>query len=184
MTSATQPSGLFGLENPRPGTRHCDHRGLFELAGSGTLFLVDVADLVPHSQLRLLRVLRERKLMPAGSAAEREIDVRVVAATDRDLRREVTEGRFREDLCEELEAVRVNLPPLRERRGDILMLAQWFIEEHAPKLRKRVRDISPAALEKLEAHPWHRNVRELGNVIERAVMRAHEGLIQPSDIAL
>jgi transcriptional regulator with GAF, ATPase, and Fis domain len=152
--------------------------GRLELADGGTLFLDDVDTLPLAAQAKLLRALQEGELQRLGSNETKQVDVRLVAATNRDLRAEVTEGRFREDLYYRLHVVPVRLPPLRERREDIPLLVQHFIETESERLGREVRPIDGAALEALCAYDWPGNVRELRNVIERAVVMSAGNVIR------
>jgi two-component system response regulator HydG len=143
--------------------------GLFEQANGGTLFLDEIGELPLEMQPKLLRALQERKVRPIGGNTEVAFDARIVSATNRDLESEVTEKRFREDLFYRLNVVRLDAPPLRERAGDVLLLAQHFVERFAARSGKAVRGIHAAAAEKLLAYEWPGNVRELENSMERAV---------------
>jgi DNA-binding NtrC family response regulator len=145
-------------------------RGLFEEASGGTLFLDEVGELSPATQVRLLRVLQEGEVRPVGSNETRKVDVRIVAATNRALSDEVKAGRFREDLFYRLNVVTIRLPPLRDRRDDIPVLAMCLLAKRAERREKRVDNIAPQAMERLCAYSWPGNVRELENVIERAVV--------------
>jgi two-component system, NtrC family, response regulator AtoC len=147
-------------------------RGLFVEADGGTLFLDEIGELPPALQVKLLRVLQEEEVRPIGEAKPRSIDVRVIAATSRDLEREVAAGRFREDLFYRLDVFRVRVPPLRERREDVPLLLDHFINRFRETLGRPVRTIADDALDRLLAHAWPGNVRELENVIERAVILA------------
>ncbi len=146
--------------------------GRFEIADGGTLFLDEVGELTLDTQVKLLRVLQEHEFEPVGSNDTRTVDVRVIAATNRDLEREVAEGRFRADLYFRLKVFPIEVPPLRERREDIELLVRFFVSRFARELGKRVDAISPEAQARLAARPWPGNVRELSNVIERAVVLA------------
>jgi two-component system response regulator AtoC len=145
-----------------------DRRGLFRLADGGTLFLDEVAEIPMDIQARLLRVLQERTFVPLGGAEPVSVDVRIVAATHRALRREVEEGRFREDLMYRIRVVPLFLPPLRERAGDVDALSDHFIGEFNRSGGRQVRGMSEAARQAMVAHSWPGNVRELRNVIEYA----------------
>jgi two-component system response regulator AtoC len=147
-------------------------RGLFMEADGGTLFLDEIGELPPPLQVKLLRVLQEEEVRPVGESKARPIDVRVIAATSRDLEREVAAGRFREDLFYRLDVLRVRVPPLRERREDIPLLVDHFVAQLRQGLGKNVRGIADDALARLATHAWPGNVRELENVIERAVILA------------
>jgi two-component system response regulator AtoC len=147
-------------------------RGLFLEADGGTLFLDEVGELPPALQVKLLRVLQEEEVRPLGESKSRQVDVRVIAATARELEAEVAAGRFREDLFYRLNVMRVHIPALRDRRQDVPLLVDHFLERFRKALGRPVRAIADDALERLVAHPWPGNVRELENVIERAVILA------------
>ena len=160
-------SELFGHKRGAFTGAHADKKGLFELADGGTIFLDEIGETRPGMQVRLLRVLQDGEIRPLGSSETRKVDVRVIAATNRDLRAEVTERRFREDLYYRLRVVELHLPPLRERRTDIPALAHRFLDRASKKMGRRLEGFTQAAMERLMAHPWHGNVRELENEIER-----------------
>jgi len=145
-----------------------DRKGLFEQADGGTLFLDEVAELPLEMQSKLLRVLEERVVTPVGASKEMRVDVRVVAATHRALRTEVSAGRFREDLMYRLRVVPVFLPPLRERRGDVEALFRFFLRQFNKRGPRHVEVISPEAMRALLTYPWPGNIRELRNVVEYA----------------
>ena len=150
-------------------------KGLFEVADGGSLFLDEIGDLPPETQARLLRVLQEREFTPLGDVTPRRVDVRIIAATNIDLKEAVRQGSFREDLYYRLAVVPIELPPLRERREDILPLAQHFIRKYNEENNRHISNqIAPDVLALLEAYTWPGNVRELENVIERAVVIAPE----------
>jgi transcriptional regulator with GAF, ATPase, and Fis domain len=149
--------------------------GRFALADGGTIFLDEVAELNLEMQAKLLRVLQEGEFSPVGSSQTRRVDVRVIAATNRDLSREVREGRFRTDLYYRLHVFPITAPPLRDRGGDIALLAAAFLERAAARLGRAVIPFDARDLARLEAYPWPGNVRELQNVIERAVITAGGG---------
>jgi two-component system response regulator AtoC len=146
------------------------HRGLFAEADQGTLFLDEIAELPTALQVKLLRAIQEEEIRPVGEAKPHKVDVRVIAATARNLELEMREGRFREDLFYRLNVVRLEVPPLRERRADIPLLVDHFLARFRRDLGKPVRGISDEALERLLSHPWPGNVRELENMIERAMI--------------
>ena len=152
--------------------------GLLLQAHEGTLFLDEVGDMPLPMQAKLLRVLQEHRLRPVGGDAERTFDVRVVTATLRDLEAAVEEGRFREDLYFRLNVIALEVPPLRSRGSDVLLLAQRFLERASRRAGKRVNGITPAAAERLLGYGWPGNVRELENCVERAVaLTLHEQLL-------
>ncbi len=160
-------SELFGHRKGSFTGAVADREGLFVAAGGGTLFLDEVTETSPALQVKLLRALQEREVVPVGDTRPRKVDVRIVAATNRDLSEMVREGRFREDLYYRLNVIHLHLPPLRERREDIPLLVEHFLRRR--KGPGRVRSLSPAAAERLAAYPFPGNVRELENIIERGV---------------
>jgi two-component system response regulator HupR/HoxA len=165
-------SELFGHKRGAFTGAHQDKKGLFELADGGTIFLDEIGETKPGMQVRLLRVLQDGEIRALGSSDTRKVDVRVIAATNRDLRKEVAEGRFREDLYYRLRVVEIHLPPLRERRTDIPTLAHQFLDRANAKMGRRLRGFTHAAMDRLVAHGWSGNVRELENEIERIVALA------------
>jgi transcriptional regulator with GAF, ATPase, and Fis domain len=155
-----------------------DKPGKFELADGGTLFLDEIGEVPMAMQAKLLRVLQEREIERVGDTRSRPVDVRIVAATNRDLNREVAEGRFRQDLFYRLSVFPINNPPLRERRDDLPVLAEHFIKSAAERFHRRPPRLTEAAVRMLHAHDWPGNVRELQNVLERAVIFSQGGPIQ------
>jgi DNA-binding NtrC family response regulator len=155
-----------------------DSRGRFELAHRGTIFLDEVGDLAPHLQQKLLRVLQEKEFEPVGSAETRKADVRVIAASNRDLKTRINDGGFREDLYYRLAVITIKLPPLREKRDDIVPLLRHFLDKYNGETGKDIKDISPHALDILFSYSWPGNVRELENVIERAVILSKTDTIE------
>jgi two-component system NtrC family response regulator len=145
-------------------------KGRFALADGGSIFLDEIGTLAPSVQAKLLRVLQEREFEPLGAERTEQVDVRVIAATNRDLRRMVGEGRFQEDLYYRLSVIPLAIPPLRERREDIPLLVEHFLRKHAARTGLRVERVDEAALQSLLAYDWPGNVRELENTIERAVV--------------
>ncbi len=162
-------SELFGHRRGAFTGAHQDKKGLFELAHGGTIFLDEIGETNPGMQVRLLRVLQDGEVRPLGASETRKIDVRVIAATNRDLRKMVDEGDFREDLFYRLRVVEMPLPPLRDRRDDIPALAEHFLETAAEKMKSTLRGFTQPAMNRLLAYPWPGNVRELENEIERVV---------------
>jgi DNA-binding NtrC family response regulator len=158
--------------------------GLFKVADGGTLFLDEVANISLTTQAKLLRVLQEREVTPIGGTQPIPINIRLVAATNRNLRTLVAEGNFREDLFFRLNIIPVDLPPLRERKGDLPLLIAHFLKEFGEEMGKDIRGLAPDALALLEEYPFPGNVRELENIIERAVVLVEGGLIQKEDLEL
>ncbi|MDR0964998.1 MAG: sigma-54 dependent transcriptional regulator [Myxococcales bacterium] len=155
--------------------------GRFELADGGTIFLDEIGEISPSIQAKLLRVLQQKEIERVGGESIIPIDVRVVSATNRDLAAAVAQGLFREDLYYRLHIVPLLLPPLRERPGDIALLARHFVEKHAPKLNRKVKALSPALLDCLEAYRWPGNVRELENAIEQALVFCESDTLDLAD---
>jgi DNA-binding NtrC family response regulator len=172
-------SELFGHVRGAFTGAHTTKRGLFEKANDGTLFLDEIGDMGPGLQGKLLRVLQDREIRPVGGTQSVKVDVRIIAATNRDLEEEIEAGRFREDLYYRLNVIPIHIPPLRERREDIPMLVDAFVRKHAEGQR---RVISAAALERLIAHPWRGNARELENVVERALALSEGPEVGPEDL--
>jgi two-component system response regulator PilR (NtrC family) len=162
-------SELFGYMKGAFTGASANRKGLFEVARGGSVFLDEIGEMTPAMQVKLLRVLQERRLRPLGGSAEVPIDVRVIAATNKDLQSEISRGQFREDLFYRIAVITIDLPPLRERAEDIDLLAYHFLRQHAEKTGKRVFGIAREALRCLESYRWPGNVRELENTIERAV---------------
>jgi len=154
-------------------------RGKFALADGGTIFLDEIGTMSPALQAKLLRVLQEREFEPLGSERTQKVDVRVIAATNRDLHQMVSDGRFQEDLYYRLNVIPVHIPALRERREDIPVLVEHFIAKHALRAGKRVDGIAPGVMESLQASDWPGNVRELENTVERAVVLSPGSIIGP-----
>ena len=162
-------SELFGYMKGAFTGANDNRAGLFQAADGGTLFMDEIGNMSPTMQVKLYRVLQEGKVRPIGSTEETDVDVRVIAATNKDLEKEIAEGRFREDLYYRLSVIPVHLPELRERREDIPLLARHFLERFRNATGKKIEGIEPKAMERLEAYDWPGNVRELENTIERAV---------------
>jgi transcriptional regulator with PAS, ATPase and Fis domain len=182
MPEALLESELFGhAKGAFTGASH-DRAGLFEAASGGTLLLDEIGEVPPAMQVKLLRVLQEREVRRVGENRHRKIDVRVLAATNRDLPDEVQSARFRQDLYYRLRVVELRVPPLRERREDILSLARTFLKDAAERTRRKVTSITPAAANHLVHYAWPGNVRELENAIERAVVLATGSRIDVDDL--
>ena len=175
-------SELFGYVKGAFTDARTDRRGLVQEADGGTLFLDEIGDLPLQLQAKLLRVLQEREVRPVGSTKASPIDVRVVAATHRDLRAAIKEGRFREDLFYRLAVIEIAIPPLRDRPEDIMPLAEHFLVRAAARSGRAIRGISASAARRLVAYGWPGNVRELENAIERSVALARDEWISVDDL--
>jgi DNA-binding NtrC family response regulator len=175
-------SELFGHEKGAYTGATERRSGRFEMADGGTLFLDEIGEIDPAVQVKILRVLEEHKFERVGGSEMIEVDVRMLAATNRDLKQMVADGTFREDLFYRLYVVNVHLPPLRERGGDIPMLAQHFLQEFATENKKNVTSLTPDALDLLTAYRWPGNVRELRNVMERMVVLARSDKLTVRDL--
>jgi two-component system response regulator HydG len=175
-------SELFGHARGAFTGAVADRPGLFESAEGGTLFLDEVGELTPATQVKLLRALQEREVRRVGENRSRKVDVRVIAATNRDLASDVAAGRFRADLFYRLRVIDIHVPPLRERREDVLPLARAFLAEAARRTRCRVAGFTPAAADRLLRHPWPGNVRELHNAVEHAVVLARGTRAEVADL--
>jgi DNA-binding NtrC family response regulator len=176
-------SELFGHERGAFTDARQQKRGLFESADGGTVFLDEIGEMTPALQAKLLRFLEEKAFKRVGGLADLRVDVRVIAATNRNLEHEVKAGKFREDLFYRLQVMPVELPSLRDRRGDVTLLAEHFIEVYNREFRKRVRGLTPAAAKLLEQYPWPGNIRELRNAIERAMLLMDREWLEPEDFS-
>jgi DNA-binding NtrC family response regulator len=177
-------SELFGHEKGAFTGATQRRLGRFELADGGTIFLDEVGDLPPDTQVSLLRVLQEREFERVGGAHHIHVDVRVIAATHRDLRTAIANGSFREDLYYRLNVFPIEMPPLRESKDDILMLVEYFVQRYAKKAGKSIRTIDKRTLERLQAYNWPGNIRELQNVIERSVILTSGDVFAVDDVWL
>jgi DNA-binding NtrC family response regulator len=177
-------STLFGSKKGSYTDSRSDQAGYFEAASGGTLFLDEIGETLPELQVRLLRVLQEKTVTRVGDTQPRPVDARIVAATNRDLRREVEAGRFRQDLYYRLAVFPLTLPPLRERKSDIPALARHLLAKHIRELGRSIRGFSETAVDKLAAYPWPGNIRELDNVIQRAAILADGLEIGPESLWL
>jgi len=175
-------SELFGHARGAFTDARAPRTGLMLQANGGTLLLDEIGDMPMPLQAKLLRALQERTVRPVGGDAEVPFDVRVVATTNRDLRALIDDARFREDLYFRINVIHIELPPLRARGGDVLVLAQHFVDLHAARAGKTVTGLTPAAAERLIAYPWPGNVRELQNCIERAIALTRHPEIQVEDL--
>jgi len=174
-------SELFGHERGAFTDARQQKRGLFEVADGGTVFLDEIGEMTPALQAKLLRFLEEKTFKRVGGLQDIRVDVRVIAATHRDLEAGVREGRFREDLFYRLQVMPVHLPPLRERRGDVPLLASFFVDAYNREFRKRVQGISPEAMHLIDSYGWPGNIRELRNAVERAMLLIDRDWIGPED---
>jgi len=177
-------SELFGHERGAFTDARQQKRGLLETADGGTVFLDEIGEMTTGLQSKLLRFLEEKTFKRVGGLADVRVDVRVVAATNRDLEKEVKTGKFREDLFYRLQVMPIVLPPLRERKGDVVLLANFYIDQFNREFRKKIRGLVPAAVALLEQYQWPGNVRELRNAIERAMLLVDRSYLEPQDFAL
>jgi DNA-binding NtrC family response regulator len=177
-------SELFGHIKGAFTDAKTDRVGRFELADGGTLFLDEIANVPLPQQAKLLRVLETGEHERVGSSKTRHVNVRILSATNSDLSAEVAAGRFRQDLLFRLNTVETRLPPLRDRREDIPLLAAHFLRQHASRYRKLLTAFDQAAMQTLLAHPWPGNVRELDHAVERAVLMTQGTLVKASDLGL
>ena len=175
-------SELFGHEKGAFTGAHAQRKGKFEVANRGTLFLDEIGEMSANIQVHLLRVLEEKEFTRVGGNELIKVDVRVISATNKDIKRAVADGQFREDLYYRLNVVTIDLPPLRERKEDILLLAQHFLKKFAVENQKEITGFSPEANDFLLKYEWPGNVRELENAIERAVILAKNSYIEAADL--
>jgi DNA-binding NtrC family response regulator len=177
-------SELFGHVKGAFTDAKSDRVGRFELASGGTLFLDEIANITPSQQAKLLRVLETGEMERVGSSRTRKVDVRLISATNADLAAAAAAGTFRQDLLFRLNTIEIHLPPLRDRREDIPLLAQHFLRQSASKYRKNLPGFEPAAMRALMEHGWPGNVRELDHAVERAVLMATGELVRAADLSL
>ena len=177
-------SELFGHERGAFTDARQQKRGLFESAEAGTVFLDEIGEMVPAMQAKLLRVLEERSFRRVGGLQDIKVNVRVIAATNRNLEEEVKAGRFRQDLFYRLNVLPVMLPPLRQHVDDVPALLAFYIDAFNREFRKTVKGVSPAALKALQAYGWPGNIRELRNAVERAMLLASSDWLEPADFPL
>src|SRR5881392_909958 len=175
-------SELFGHEKGSFTGAHADKKGLFEVADRGTLFLDEIAELDVGMQAKLLRALQERRVRRVGATHEIPIDVRVVAATNRDLKAMVGDGRFRDDLYYRINVLSIDVPPLRERRDDIPVLIDFFLKKHTRNTSRLIKGLAPETRRMLHDYGWPGNVRQLESAIERAILLCEGDLITPDDL--
>jgi DNA-binding NtrC family response regulator len=184
LPEALLESELFGHERGAFTDARQQKRGLFEMADGGTVFLDEIGEMVPGLQAKLLRFLEEKTFKRVGGAADIRVDVRVVAATNRNLEEEVKRGKFREDLYYRLNVLPIVLPPLRARADDIPRLVHYFVDSYNSEFRKRVRRVAPETMKRLQAYGWPGNIRELRNAIERAMLLADGDELSDKDFPL
>ena len=177
-------SELFGHERGAFTDARMQKRGLLESADGGTVFLDEIGEMVPALQAKLLRVLEEKSFKRVGGAADITVDVRVIAATNRDLEEEVSKGRFRSDLYYRLNVLPIRLPALREHADDVPLLVEFYIDAYNTEFKKRLLGISPAAAALLQGYGWPGNVRELRNVVERAMLLAEGDRLEVMDFGV
>jgi two-component system response regulator AtoC len=184
ITESLLESELFGHERGAFTDAKALKKGLLELSDGGTVFLDEVGDMPAPLQAKLLRFLEEKTFRRVGGVQDIEVDVRIIAATNRDVNKLLENGKFREDLYYRLNIIPIELPPLRERGEDIRLLAEYFIDVFAREFRREVKGLTPGAVEKLMSYNWPGNVRELRNIIERAVLLVKTDYIGPDDLVL
>ncbi len=184
LTDAVVESELFGHERGAFTGALAPHAGLFQAADGGTLFLDEAGELPLRTQAKLLRVLESGEITPVGSTRARRVDVRIIAATHRDLQRLVELGQFRQDLYFRLNGVTIRIPPLRERRCEIAPLARRFLREYAEHLQRPELELSPEATQLLEQYDWPGNVRELRSVIERSAVMCSDPILDAGALQL
>ncbi len=177
-------SELFGYKKGAFTGAGSDKQGLFDVADGGTVFLDEVGDLTPAIQVKLLRVIQERTFTAVGDTEEKNVDVRFISASNKDLENEVIEKNFREDLYFRLNVINIDMPPLRERDGDLPLLAQHFLERYSLEFGKDIRKISAYAMDILGQYPFPGNVRELENIIERSVALESSNIVLPESLTL
>jgi DNA-binding NtrC family response regulator len=173
---------LFGHRKGAYTGADRDSEGIFQHVGAGTLFLDEIGEMKPGTQAKLLRAIEQKEVLPVGASAPIQVNARILAATNKDLAREVAEGRFREDLYYRLNVVTIHLPPLRERREDIPELVEYLLARHAGSQGKPIRGVDHEAMKLLVSAPWRGNVRELDNALQRAVILGEGPLIVPGDL--
>ena len=177
-------SELFGHEKGAFTGAHIQRKGRFEMADGGTLFLDEIGELPMTLQVKLLRFLQERMVERVGGREQIEVDTRVIAATNRDLKEEMQKGNFREDLYYRLGVIFISIPPLRERSGDALLMARAFMERYAEENKKKIKGFTPEAIDAIDQYAWPGNVRELENRIKRAVIMSEGRKLTPADLEM
>jgi len=175
-------SELFGHEKGAFTGANARKKGRFALAHTGTIFLDEIAEMSAATQAKMLRVLQEQEFEPLGGTRSEKVDIRVIAATNRNIESDIEKGTFREDLYYRLNVVAVELPPLRDRKGDILLLAVFFLKKYTEKNRKMIKGFTPRTADLLMRHSWPGNIRELENTVERAVILSRGDMITPGQL--
>lgn len=175
-------SELFGHKKGSFTGAVSDSEGLFKSAHAGTLFLDEITEVPKHLQVKLLRAIETKTIRPVGSSEDIEIDLRIICATNKDIEEEVRKGNFREDLYYRINVIRIHIPPLRERREDITVLADYFLQKYAREMNKPAKRFSHSAMDLLSAYSFPGNVRELDNIVERAVAISRYDVILPEDL--
>jgi len=183
LPEALMESELFGHERGAFTGADRQKRGLFETADGGTVFLDEIGEMVPGLQAKLLRFLEEKTFKRVGGAVDIKVDVRVIAATNRNLQDEVKHGKFREDLFYRLNVLPIMLPPLRERADDIPRLVAFYVDVYNTEFKKKIRGVTAEAMEQITRHPWPGNIRELRNAIERAMLLSDAPMLDASDFS-
>ncbi len=183
LPEALMESELFGHERGAFTGADRQKRGLFETADGGTVFLDEIGEMVPGLQAKLLRFLEEKTFKRVGGAVDIKVDVRVIAATNRNLQEEVKQGKFREDLFYRLNVLPIVLPPLRDRADDIPRLVAFYVDVYNTEFKKRIRGVTPEAMEQITRHPWPGNIRELRNAIERAMLLSDGPMLDAGDFS-
>ena len=177
-------SELFGYEKGAFTDAKATKKGLFEMADGGTVFLDEIGDMKPATQAKLLKVIENKSFKRIGGTKDIVVDVRIIAATNKDMQAEVRNGNFREDLYYRLRVIPITLPPLRDRDDDVFLLSKFFIDSFNKEFKKNVKGISKMTMKSFRVYPWHGNVRELKNVIERAMILESEDQILPEHLPL
>jgi len=183
LPEALMESELFGHERGAFTGADRQKHGLFETADGGTVFLDEIGEMVPGLQAKLLRFLEEKTFKRVGGSVDIKVDVRVIAATNRNLQEEVKQGKFREDLFYRLNVLPIMLPPLRERADDLPRLVAFYVDVYNTEFKKKIRGVTPAAMEQITRHPWPGNIRELRNAIERAMLLSDGPMLDTTDFS-
>jgi two-component system response regulator PilR (NtrC family) len=177
-------SELFGHKKGSFTGATSDKKGLFEVADKGTIFLDEIGELSLPIQVKLLRAIQERTFKPVGGSEELSVDIRIIAATNKEVEKEVIEGNFREDLFYRLNVIEIKMPPLRERKGDLRTLAQHFLDKYSREMGKKISKISSYAIDMLNKYDFPGNIRELENLLERSVALSTTNILLPDSLAL